>query len=215
MASLHWKGNRLWYRWREKWHPAGQVELLNDKWLFFLTDLDNPQVQMNVGTYSSAEEARKIVPKNPALSLMFSKWTARQKESGFLAMQYEDVELEQMASNHMKPVVRSLGYNLQDMRDISQAGVIDNLLREALRGAKFVIADLTHGNNGAYWEAGFAEALGKPVIYTCEQRRFEEVQTHFNTNHCTTVMWSSGDTESFRGALSGALRRSLGMAGDA
>ena len=30
----------------------------------------------------------------------------------------------------------------------------------------------THGDPGAYWEAGFAEGLGKPVIYTCEKDDF-------------------------------------------
>ncbi len=212
MASLHWKGDQLWYCLRGNWHPAGQLKLLNKQWIFFLTDLDNPQMQMNVGAYSSAEEARELVSENPALRIMFSKWMARQKEIGFLAMQYGDAELEQMASKHMKPVVQSMGYSLQDMRDISQAGVIDNLLREALRNAKFVIADLSHGNNGAYWEAGFAEALEKPVIYTCERLQFESFKTHFDTNHCTTVMWSSDDAEAFRRDLAGALRRSLGMA---
>ena len=40
---------------------------------------------------------------------------------------------------------------------------------DLIRDAKFVIADLTHDNNGAYWEAGYAEGLGKPVIYICEK----------------------------------------------
>jgi len=35
-------------------------------------------------------------------------------------------------------------------------------------------------NPGAYWEAGYAEGLGKPVIYTCEEAKFVEA-SHFDT----------------------------------
>jgi len=58
--------------------------------------------------------------------------------------------------------------------------------------SRFLLADLTHGNQGAYWEAGFAEGLGKPVIYTCEKTVFENKEhgPHFDTNHHLTVLWS-------------------------
>jgi nucleoside 2-deoxyribosyltransferase len=52
-----------------------------------------------------------------------------------------------------------------------------------------VAADLSDDNAGAYWEAGFAEGLGKPVIYICR----EGVNTHFDTDHRRTVRWSTGD----------------------
>ena len=89
-------------------------------------------------------------------------------------------------------------------------GIIDNIMRVQIRAAKFVIADiLTHDNRGAYWEAGYAEGLGKPVIYICEKGKFDKEKTHFDTNHCTTVPWSRGDDEGFRQQLTATLRRSL------
>jgi nucleoside 2-deoxyribosyltransferase len=33
---------------------------------------------------------------------------------------------------------------------------------------------LTNSNNRAYFEAGFAEGLGKPVIYICEEETYKE-----------------------------------------
>ena len=82
-------------------------------------------------------------------------------------------------------------------------------MRVTIRDAKFIIADLTHDNNGAYWEAGYAEGLGKPVIYICEQSKFEEDETHFDVNHCTTVKWSVRAPDGFRNELIAVLRRSL------
>ncbi len=97
------------------------------------------------------------------------------------------------------------------MRDVAQAGVIDNIMRDQIRNSAFVIVDLTHDNSGAYWEAGYAEGLGKPVVYICERTKFQEASTHFDTNHCTTVPWSSGDPDGFRRELIATLRRSLDL----
>ena len=90
-----------------------------------------------------------------------------------------------------------------------RAGVIDNIMRIQIRDSAFVIADLTHDNYGAYWEAGYAEGLGKPVIYICEKTKFDEKKTHFDTNHCTTILWSEDDPEGFGKELIATLRRSL------
>ena len=132
---------------------------------------------------------------------------------GFLAMQFGDADLDSFVRDVVKPAVKkSTGSDLVDMRDVGRAGIIDNIMRVQIRDAKFVIADLTHGNNGAYWEAGYAEGLGKPVIYICEKEKFESKNgTHFDTNHCTTVVWSKSrdNDEDFRQKLTATLRRSL------
>ena len=129
---------------------------------------------------------------------------------GFLARQFHDPELDNFVHDVLKPTVeKSTGYKLHDMNDVSRAGVIDNIMRIEIRDAKFVLVDLTHDNNGAYWEAGYAEGLAKPVIYLCEQDKFDAEKTHFDTNHCTTVPWDRNDDEDFRSRLTATLRRSL------
>lgn len=131
---------------------------------------------------------------------------------GFMAMQFDDCNLDPFVRDVVKPTVKdALGYELVDMRDVARAGVIDNIMRAQIRDAAFVIVDLTHDNPGAYWEAGYAEGLGKPVIYICEEEKFEAKRTHFDTNHCTTVPWSQKDNSIFRQALIATLRRSLDL----
>ena len=130
--------------------------------------------------------------------------------SGFIAMQFNDSQLDPFVEEVVKPAVKDgLGYDLVDMRDVARAGVIDNIMRTQIRDSAFVIVDLTHDNPGAYWEAGYAEGLGKPVIYICEKTKFEAGKTHFDTNHCTTVPWSRDDDDGFRAELVATLRRSL------
>ena len=132
---------------------------------------------------------------------------------GFIAMEFNDPDLDPFVKDVVKPAVKdATGYDLVDMRDVSKAGIIDNIMRVRIRDAKFVIVDLTHDNNGAYWEAGYAEGLGKPVIYICEEEKFESKDgPHFDTNHCTTVFWSKSrdNDEDFRQKLTATLRRSL------
>ena len=131
---------------------------------------------------------------------------------GFIAMQFNEPDLESFVSKVVKPTVKeSIGYNLVDMRDVSQAGIIDNIMRVQIRDAAFVIAELSHDNLGAYWEAGYAEGLGKPVIYICEQKKFDEKSTHFDTNHCTTVFWDRDNDEGFKEELIATIRRSLDL----
>ena len=129
---------------------------------------------------------------------------------GFIAMQFDDPGLDDFVQDVVKPAVKNgIGYDLVDMRDVAQAGVIDDIMRVQIRDAAFVIADLTHDNRGAYWEAGYAEGLGKPVVYICEKKKFERDGSHFDTNHCTTVPWSKDDSEGFSRELIATLRRSL------
>jgi hypothetical protein len=128
---------------------------------------------------------------------------------GFIALKFGDPVLDPFLKDHIKPAVSEIGYDLFDMRDVAEAGIIDNLLRMQIRDAAFVLVDLTHENAGAYWEAGYAEGLGKPVLYICEKAKFDEKQTHFDTNHCTTVLWDTTDPSTFKQDLIATLRRSL------
>jgi len=131
---------------------------------------------------------------------------------GFIAMKFGDATLEKFISDIIKPTVKkTIDYDLIDLRDVARAGIIDNIMREKIRDSAFVIADLTHDNYGAYWEAGYAEGLGKPVIYLCEKTKFDNAKTHFDTNHCTTVLWSEEDSEVSSAELIATLRRSLNL----
>lgn len=127
---------------------------------------------------------------------------------GFIALKFGDEVLDPFLKDHIKPAIQSIGMELRDMRDTSQAGIIDNLMRMAIRDSAFVLVDLTHDNSGAYWEAGFAEGLGKPVLYICEKSKFDCAKTHFDTNHCTTVLWDTANPDEFKASLLATLKRS-------
>ena len=121
---------------------------------------------------------RSMIESNPIsqrhyLNLTIDGWERYEEEKkghfsgnyGFLAMQFGDKDLDSFVNEVLKPVVKEkIGFNLVDMRDVPEPGIIDNIMRVTIRDSKFVIADLTHDNNGAYWEAGFAEGLDKGLL---------------------------------------------------
>ena len=77
---------------------------------------------------------------------------------GFIAMKFGEVDLDDFVKNVVKPAVKNAtGCDLVSFLDVRKAGVLDTQLRAKIRAARFVIADLTHDNHGAYWEAGYAE----------------------------------------------------------
>jgi hypothetical protein len=127
----------------------------------------------------------------------------------FMALKFGDEELDQVVSECFAPAVAKAGFELRTLADHQGAGLIDDQLRVALRNCRFVIADVTHGNNGAYWEAGFAEGLGKPVIYTCRQSEWEERKVHFDTNHLVTIIWSPDDLDFAAVRLTATIRATL------
>jgi len=101
------------------------------------------------------------------------------------------------------------GFELVKLDDNPKAGLIDDRLRVEIQSSDFIIADLTHDNHGAYWEAGYAEGMGKPVIYTCEKQKFETVKTHFDTNHHLTIVWDQNSPEEAGEALKATIRATL------
>ena len=46
---------------------------------------------------------------------------------------------------------------------------IDDRILGAIRRCRFVVVDMTEQRHSVYFEAGFAEGLGIPVIWTCRE----------------------------------------------
>lgn len=113
----------------------------------------------------------------------------------FMAMEYGDPELDKVFRDHLQPAAKLAGFDLRRNDEAPEAGLIDNRMRVQIRTSRFVVCDLSHGNNGVYWEAGFAEGIGRPVIYTCQKSFFEDKSggPHFDTKHHATVVWDPAD----------------------
>lgn len=130
--------------------------------------------------------------------------------TAFMAMPFSNEELRQIVEVAFRPAVEETGFKLMRVDDEPKAGPIDNKMRVDIMTSRFVIADLTDKNRGAYWEAGYAEGLGKPVIYTCEKAFFNvPYNVHFDTNHHHTILWESSNPEKAAEDLKATIRATL------
>jgi hypothetical protein len=103
-------------------------------------------------------------------------------KSAFMAMSFHNVILDKIFRDNFKPAAHRAGFKLMRLDEEPRAGLIDDRLRVEIRRSRFLVADLSGENPGPYWEAGYAEGLGKPVIYSCDSRGWENQGTHFDTS---------------------------------
>lgn len=85
--------------------------------------------------------------------------------------------------------ITEAGYVAVFIDEVQHNDFITPELLKHIRDSKFVVADLTHQNNGAYFEEGYAMGLGKPVIQLCKKG----VKLHFDIAQKNTIMWESED----------------------
>lgn len=153
----------------------------------------------------------------PRVTLTFPGWAKYEEllrgavsgRNAFMAMPYDNEMLGRIVREHFRQAVAQTGFGLKRLDDDQPAGLIDDRLRVEIQGARFLVADLTHGNPGAYWEAGYAEGLGKPVIYTCEESVFKGKPTHFDTNHHLHVLWKAEDMAPAMERLKATIRATI------
>lgn len=122
----------------------------------------------------------------------------------FFARKFENADLDQVYERCLRPAVRLTGYELRPVTQ--KAGPIDAIIEDEIRRCKFLLADLSDDNAGAYWEAGLAEGLGKPVIYLCRE---DVKKTHFDTEHRHTVRWNLKKLDDTATRLKAVIRNTL------
>jgi len=81
--------------------------------------------------------------------------------------------------------IRDAGYNPILIDEVEHNELITPELLSYIRNSKFVVVDLTHQNNGAYFEEGYAMGVGKPVIQLCKSG----TKLHFDIAQKNTIIW--------------------------
>lgn len=85
--------------------------------------------------------------------------------------------------------ISNAGYTAVFIDEVQHNDFITPELLKHIKDSKFIVVDLTHQNNGAYFEEGYAMGLGKQVIQLCKH----DVKLHFDVAQKNTIMWESED----------------------
>ncbi len=82
------------------------------------------------------------------------------------------------------------GYTPRILDEIEFKHQIESDMLHEIREARFVVAELTGHNNGAYFEAGYALGIGKEVIQICQKDRFQK-EGHYYLKPGNLVLWDT------------------------
>ena len=89
----------------------------------------------------------------------------------FVIMKFGDEVIDSAYDGVIRPIVRSFKYHALRIDEVQDGGRISQqILREIARSV-LVLADLTGERPNCYYEAGFAHAIGKELIFTISKKQ--------------------------------------------
>lgn len=154
---------------------------------FFTDELNRGDIREFSISFKGVSRAEGILSTNK-----FSKKV-------FVAMGFKEdlLEAHKMA---IQPACRECGLDAFLVIEKEHNGDITDKIISEIKTSKFVITDFTYNNQGAYFEAGYAQGRGLEVIRTCNKEWFDGVDEngeknylHFDINHYNFILWENCD----------------------
>ncbi len=138
---------------------------------------------------SSAEQNIKLLAHGWAKSEEINK-SGIQSKKCFVAMSCSD-ELTEIYENGIKKAVEEAGYQPIFIEREEHNEKICDLIIANIRECKFLIADVTGQRQNVYYEAGFAHALNRDVVWTCKHDEIDNA--HFDTRQYNHITWENAE----------------------
>ena len=148
--------------------------------------------------YLRNQELLEGDPGSPIVSVngyaRISDMSAGQDSNNVFVAMWFDPTMERVYEDSIKPAIVEAGYIPQRVGQGQTTERIDYEAEAKIRAARLIIADFTHehgkGVRGSvYYEAGFARALNKPIIFTAK----EGSDVHFNVDHFLRIEWKDAE----------------------
>lgn len=107
-------------------------------------------------------------------------------DQAFVAMWFDE-RLRTVFDDGLAVGIRKAGYRPMRVDDIEHVGRIDDEIIAQIRRSRFLVADFTGHRGGVYFEAGFAQGLGLPVFWTCQEADVQHL--HFDIRQFNCISW--------------------------
>ena len=109
----------------------------------------------------------------------------------FVAMSCSE-DLSDIYEQGIKVAIEEAGYEPVFIeKEEHNEKICDRIIAE-IRACKFLIVDVTGQRQNVYYEAGFAQGLGRDVIWACSDDEKDDV--HFDTRQYNHIFWEdAGD----------------------
>ena len=103
----------------------------------------------------------------------------------FVIMQFGDEVLDSAYTGVIKPIGEEFGFEVVRVDEIQDSGNISEQILENISVSKIIIAELSGERPNCYYEAGFAHALGKEIIFSIK----EDDKIHFDLAGYRFMTW--------------------------
>ena len=131
-----------------------------------------------------------LLPKGLARVDELQKHQSENSKNAFIAMSFAD-EMDPVR-NAIKDALTECGFVPRIMDEIEHNHQIVPEMLHEIREARFLVAELSSGNNGAYYEAGYAAGFGKDVILLFNES-VSDKDRHFDVRQTNTIKWKDPD----------------------
>ena len=138
-----------------------------------------PHVYEAVLTSKGWEHVERL--RNPA---------AGNRSDIFVAMSFSET-LRHAWEDGTRPGIERAGYSAKRVDSDAHNDRIDDRIIAGIRASYALVVDVTTQNAGAYFEAGFAMGLGRPVVWTVQEDDLPNL--HFDTRQFNHLVWSEPD----------------------
>jgi len=212
--------NLIYYMGCQQKSAGDRIELLYLKVLFLIGAIESQDVMfLTRGLVEEDVIVGSLGSQSASIVLTIKGWDrfaqltrgVEASNQGFMAMPFGYEDLTRIFYEHWKPAASQTGLPLERLDENPMAGSISHRMQVEIRRSKYLVAELTHNNPGAYWEAGFAEGLGKPVIYLCEQSFFNDQHNgvHFDVSKKQGVIWQADKLDEAKEQLKDIIRNTF------
>lgn len=134
-------------------------------------------------------------------------------EQAFVAMWF-DKEMKEAWEKGFKPGIEDAGYKPLRIDLKQHNNKIDDEIIAEIRRSQFLVADFTSepekARGGVYYEAGFAQGLNIPVIFTCRKDILDSDDIHFDTRQFNHIAWEEENLEDLRENLKNRIAATIG-----
>ena len=121
-----------------------------------------------------------------------------------------DKDADTLWTQGLSAGVQAAGYTAVRVDSKEHANKISDEIVVELRRTDCVVADLTGQNPLAYFEAGLAIGLGKPIFWTCEEGEARDKKLFLETRQHVVTTWSRDKLDDFARRLAQRIEASLG-----
>lgn len=183
------------------------IEYVGDRSHFFGRSVDlNPETDYPI-TFSPDQEEfdriywhlieRGILDKSTPLPYVLSmegwaryyeiKQIVIDSKQCFIAMNF-DSEYDPIYRK-IEEAIMTCGFKPYCVKGIQHNDDVTDLIIAGIKKSRFLVADFSGERPSVYFEAGYAKALGKEVIWMCR----EGDKLHFDTRQYSHILWKDGE----------------------